>query len=411
MAWSPPLEKAPRLSPPPVERPPGDAPRIFAYCASNVGLGHYARLDRLLRSLSAPGDPWSVLLASDLRLGAARSEAFWPLLRLPGFRFLDDGSFKEEPEGLALRNKELANLRANLLLAGGWSFRPDLVLMDTNPHGKRDEMLPLLRRLRSGRRPTPCALLLRDIPCPPGEKFKLNGEPARILKNAALYDRILIAGDPRFFDPAEEYQWPAELRRKTRHIGFILPGRSRPTRPEAFAPFPVLDPEAPLLVASLGGGWDAEGLAPALVRAWGELRREKRPRLQLALFTGAAPSAALPPAPGLCLSPFSPAFGGLLAHADAALLLAGSTPFQVLDGDLPLLLHARPYKSAEQAERARRLAKWPGVQLLDEAEIQQPGKLARRLDQLLETPRTERRTGYHFEGLARGAEEIRELLS
>jgi predicted glycosyltransferase len=53
-----------------------------------------------------------------------------------------------------------------------------------------------------------------------------------------------------------------------------------------------------------------------------------------------------------------------LAQADLAVLQAGSTPFQLLGSDAPILLTARDFKSREQAERARRLAALPGVRLL-----------------------------------------------
>ena len=52
-----------------------------------------------------------------------------------------------------------------------------------------------------------------------------------------------------------------------------------------------------------------------------------------------------------------------------AILLAGSTIFQILDTAIPTLLYSREYKSAEQQPRAERLANFEGVRRLTREEM------------------------------------------
>ena len=395
-------------------RPPGP-PRLLAYCASNVGLGHYGRLLRVLAELRRRRPELSILLATDAPPTAQETALGISALRLPGFEFISGADFTERPRHLALACGELGRLRATLLESLAATFRPDLVLMDTNPHGKRDEMLPLLRTLR---RTTAArtALLLRDIPCPPGEQFKLNGPAAQIERHARLYNKILIAGDAAFFDAAAEYAWPPALRAKAETIGFVTQPVHPAPRAETFAQHPGLDPALPLVVAGFGGGWRAEADAPRLLDGLAAYRASGRPaQLALALGPAAAPElladlrARASTLSGVCIERWIPHFSQLLAHADLALLQAGSTVYQILETDIPILLMVRDYKSREQHARAERLARLPGVRMVQGAALEQE-PIESWLAWGIGSPRAPRQTGFSFEGAPRAAAALEPLL-
>lgn len=390
-------------------------PRILAYCASNIGMGHYCRLLRVLEEAKRLVPDVSILLATDARDSAMSARLGVALLQLPRFRFTDHEKFKEEPELLNIQARELKEIRSSLLLSLGSSYKPHVVLMDTNPHGKRDEVLPLLRHLRRAGS-SRSLIMMRDIPSPPGESFKLAGEESAIRKHASLYDRMLFAGDQGFFDIARAYGWPEDVREKMSYVGFVVPEVSRGgamTREAAFAAYPQLDPATPTVVVSFGGGWQADLYAEPIVEGLRLFREIHRKPAQMVLALGPAlghdsfralkgRAEALG---GIVVEHFSPHFSQVLAHCDLAVLQAGSVPFQILESDIPILLTHRPYKSREQEERAKRLARWPGVRLVQQEQIA-PAECAEWLHWGLAGARVRRSTGYSFDGIANAAREV-----
>lgn len=401
-----------RLCAPAFEMQPGK-PRILAYCASNIGMGHYGRLSRVLARVREKIPECSLLLATDLRPGAGPLPDGIELLRLPGFRFEDDDAFRERPEILRLSSKQLALLRSNVLLAAGVSFQPHLLLLDTNPHGKRDELLPLLRHLRAKAGRQRVFLMLRDIPCAPGEKFKLSGPPSQMAKHAAYYDRILVSGARNFYDIGESFGWSQELEEKTLYAGFVVPSNTLLSREEAFSFFPALDAGKRTVVCSFGGGWEVENLAPLIVTGFLAASKAAQPMTQLALFAGPAVEEAvlenlrvkIGDAGGVALFKFTPHFPALLAHCDLALLQAGSTAFQLLDTTIPMLLYSRDYKIEEQKLRAERLCCFPGIRQMTDQRLS-AAAWQEGIRWGLTCPRVQRQTGFAFDGLETIAREI-----
>lgn len=382
-----------------------DAPRVLAYCASNVGLGHYGRLVRVLGALKQARPELSILLATDAREQALSEAAGIARLQLPGFAFTGAPEFKERPERLNIGNKQLQALRSAMLRAAAESFEPQLLLMDTNPHGKRDEALGMLKVLRKHDRAR-VALMMRDIPCPPGESFKLNGATDKVLKHAAWYDRFLVAGDPGHFDLAEAYDWPKSLRKKLCYTGFVVPDVA-PAQPEAQR----------RIVASFGGGWLAEHEALRLLEAFERWAAHQQEPIGLTLVTGPAMSPEAFEAlarraavlEGVEVAMFLEDFPARLACADLAILQAGSTVFQILESDVPVVLIVRDYKSREQHARAECLARWPGVSVHEAGE-----ECTLNWDAILagaaSVTRTPRETGFGYDGVARASEACLALL-
>lgn len=392
------------------------APRVLAYCASNIGIGHYVRLVRVLREYIKRRPKTSVLLATDARELTLAADAGIATLRLPGYCFEGDGSFRQSPENLSITNDELHALRVRLLLAAAEEFRPDLVIMDSLPHGKRNEMFTVLGQARElGAR---TALIMRDIPSLPGERFKFSGAPDDIEREAELYDAILIAGDRGLFDAAKTYGWPPAVRDKLQYIGFVLPPTETISRAEAFASIGQgLDPDKPTIVASLGGGWSGEAIIERLLDGIVQVREKLGKPLQMVLLTG--PAVAEPQlqsareraraAGGIAIERFTTRFGPVLAHADIALLQAGSTVYQVLEGSKPLILLCRKYKSREQDERARRLAHYPGIRVVESSEFES-ADLAELIGWGLSQKHSARRTGFSYDGPAKAAAAIDKVL-
>lgn len=403
-----------------------------------------AAIVRVIDALRERRPDLDALLVTDARdLLLCTSGRKLAVLKLPGFEFDEGGEFDEIPVGLSIGKKQLQTLRANLILSLAESFAPDLVYMDTLPHGKRDEMLPALRHLKRTRPGAKKVICLRDIPCTPGETFKLNGGRAKIEKHAALYDAIAVAGDPGFHDLARAYDWPDSVVAKVRYTGFVTePTATSPLRAQWESSDIYRELQSgggPVIVAGFGGGWDAAALAKKIIEAFGILKAgvtgsSAVPRLYL--FPGPAISdadlrevqiqahevggarrgAGVSDASGAVhVERVNPFFPFLLERADLAILQAGFTPFQILDsktgdsGDIPMLLHVRDYKDKEQELRAELLQKYDGIERIELDRIE-AGELARQMKHLLDSPRPVRRTGLLTDGAVEVARLLDELL-
>ncbi len=374
--------------------------RVLMYAASNVGLGHLMRLVTIARRLRADVPPAMVLLITDAPPGIADDV---PTLRLPGYRFRP-GTFQDEPAHPGLSLAELHQLRVNALLTAAEAFQPDVFLMDTLPHGKRDELKPVLAHLPPA---TIRVLQLRDIPFVPDEPAAVTGLE-RLRTDAQLYDRVFIAGDPRFFAVEDACSLSEPLRRKLDYLGFVIPHADE-TALETGAP------AARTIVVSCGGGWEAGTLVRHCLDGFEQLIKGPEP-CRLLLFTG--PRIEVPTFVELerlavgrsdvVLERFTSNFPAILRHADLAVLQAGSTPFQILDTDIPMILCPRDFRTAEQQHRAARLTAFPGIEVVDRDGLAR-GDIGRLMRTLLARPRVRRHSGFSFDGATEAVRRIRSL--
>lgn len=423
------------------------------YCASNVGLGHLHRLTRIAGALRSELGKVDFLLVTDTQnLSADEIGPDLAIVRLPEFEFRE-GSFKNRAAGVSLDKNQLRDLRANLILAAAISFRPHAVLMDTNPHGKRNELEPLLNHLAGLRSPPARILQLRDIPFPPGESSRMTAEAGVVTRDFDLYDEVLVAGDPGFFDLAAEYGWPEKVAGRLKYIGFVLPESDAAAGTAGAAaaapntsvperkPAPVARWEgeggavdggeargpaarevrpgakARHIVAAMGGGWELETFGRKVVEAFIHLFPGGGRGTTFTLVTG--PGAGREEAerlagevkgrPDIRVVRYTREFDAMLRACDLAILQAGSTPYQILESDIPMLIYARGYSTQEQEWRAERLGKLEGIGLLgaDDMEVQ---KLAERMKAALGEPRRMRRTKFSFNGAEQAARIIAQAL-
>ena len=379
------------------------APRVLMYSASTVGLGHVMRLLRIASELRRRTPKPEILLVTDARdLEATQSCGELAVLRLPSYEFVDD--FTEVPHALEMSRKQLRHLRANLITSAVISFRPNVILMDAAPHGKRDELRPMLKHVSTWpERPT-TILQLRDIPFVPDEyEGRTRGDFRRVMEHEShLYDHIFVAGDAGFFDLAATYHWPEHVQRKLAYLGFVTP-RAMGARTD----------DERLIVASCGGGWEVDSFGKDLLRAFQRVEGDRN--LALQLFTGPAATPAtvedlqsMASADNVTIMRFSSLFSKALASCDLAILQAGSSIYQILESDIPVLLQTRAFSSQEQEIRAQLLSQHRGIERLPTAPS--IDVMTSAIKHMLDAPRVMRRTGYRYHGQERAADLIAHAL-
>jgi predicted glycosyltransferase len=183
---------------------------------------------------------------------------------LPSIQKDSDGRYRSRRLSLELR--EVISLRARIIQGALEAFRPDVLIVDTEPRGAFREMEPALSWLRMHSQ-THCVLGLRDVR---GEPAAVKREWHKASNDAAIrdfYDQVWVYGDPRVVDVAKEYGFSAEVAAKLRYTGYLdQRARLDSVRPGDDAPRLLATlPPGRLMLCTVGGGQDGACLARTFI--------------------------------------------------------------------------------------------------------------------------------------------------
>ena len=354
--------------------------RLLLYVQSLLGIGHLARAARLAAAFAAAG--WEVDLVSggmpmaELDLGAAH------LVQLPALRSKDE-SFAElvddmgKPPDAAWRGA-----RRERLLALFAERRPDVLMLEMFPFGRRQMRFELLPLLAAARAAEPRPLIVssaRDI-------VQARRKPGRAEEAAALveqsFDLVLVHGDPRLLRFEESFPLAALLGTRLCYTGYIAP-----------SPVPRGGPGDAgwdeVVVSAGGGAVGAALLATALAARprsrsahgrWRLLAGRNLPQAALAALAAQAPC-------GVVVERARADFPTLLANCRMSVSQAGyNTVMEIARAGARAVLV--PYVGrgeTEQTLRAERLAARGLVQLVPEAGLT-PERLAAAMDAAAASP-------------------------
>jgi predicted glycosyltransferase len=392
------------LSPDVTSRKPTDAPRrIFIYSHDTYGLGHLRRCTAIAESLLRAAPDRSVLLVT----GSPRAQSFslvpgLDVLKLPSVLKRADGGYGAR--SLRLDLESATRLRAEILRAAALEFRPDVVLVDHAPTGFQGELEPLFESLTADPAAAPRFLLgLREI-IDDAEAVRVQWTRENAWRRLdALYDRVLVYGDPRVLTTAAELGLGARLGERLVHTGYVA--RTPAPRPETSAP--------PLVLVTAGGGGDGQDLFRSYARYLESLAAP--PAFRSLVVTGPFLSAER----GAELRERFARVGGsvevtefvedcdaVLARASAVVAMAGyNTAVECLAAGTPVLFLPREAPRREQSLRAERLAAVaPSVRFARAADAT-PDLYARFLREALATPRGAP-CGLRLDGAAQAAAAI-----
>ena len=234
--------------------------RVMLYSHDTFGLGHLRRSRTIAQALAAQDAGLSALIMTGSPI-AGRFD--FPdrvdHVRLPGVVKLPDGSYRSHNLGMDI--DETTRLRAALLAAAESSFEPDMLIVDKEPWGFRNELAETLAAARA--RGARIVLGVRDVL---DEPEALAEEWAR--KNAveaveSFYDEIWIYGVPEICQPLAGLPLsPAALRR----IGYTgyLRREAPPPAPSDWEP----ETPGPYVLVTTGGGGDGADLVDWTLSAY-----------------------------------------------------------------------------------------------------------------------------------------------
>lgn len=351
------------------------APRVFFYVQHLLGIGHIARASRIANALADDGFDVTVVTGG-LPVPGFPGDGIKTVALPPVVASNAGFSGLAEANGIAA-GEDFLNRRRDLLLSAFYDARPDLVMIEAFPFGRRQmrfELLPLLDAIKNAD-PRPKLLSsVRDI-------LQENRKPGRDAETAALvqdhFDAVLVHGDPAFVRLEDTFPLTPDIASKIIYTGMVAPSPA----PE---PSDIYD-----IIASAGGG--AVGMD--LLVAAGQAASILPPDLRWLLISGpnlperdfAALAADTPP--NVTLVRFRKDFPSLLRGARVSISQAGyNTVGDLLKTDCrPILIPFVAGGETEQTVRAERLKALGLADILPEKELT-PGLVAAAVRTALDAP-------------------------
>jgi predicted glycosyltransferase len=321
------------------------APRVFFYVQHLLGIGHLARASRIAAALAADHFDVTVVTGGSPVPGfpgpGVRSVALPALLAgNKGFSGLADQFGNAVDEAFL-------NRRRDLLLQAFLAARPDIVIIEAFPFGRRQmrfELLPLLDAIEAA---SPRPILLTSVRDILQERTKAGRDEETVSLIKAHFNHVLVHGDPAFITLPDTFPLAGEIAGKIIYTGLVT----------GAVPAPPADRFD--IVVSAGGG--AVGFD--LVRAALETAKRAAFRGSWCLITGpnlpetdfAALSRQTPD--NVSLVRFRKDFPSLLKGAELSISQAGyNTVCDILQAQCrSILIPFTAGGETEQSVRATRL--------------------------------------------------------
>jgi predicted glycosyltransferase len=342
--------------------------RVLLYCRHTIGIGH------LVRSLSigeALAQRFDVLMA----LGGERVEG----LALPvGIRYFELPAVAGLTERLAL-GEELGNP----LLAAAKMWRPDVILTELYPFGRKSfdaELLPMLRWAKTQPDKPLVVSSVRDILVHRANAESFEQRVVDII--GSYFDLVLVHGDERFAPLELTFSRVRDLACPVRYTGYVTRAKSC-TAPAAVEP---------RVVVSNGGGRCAPGQQLLRASVAAALRYPDRLPYTFEVYTGPlAPDAVYSElcelangAPNIHVARFTPDLGARLRGATLAISMGGyNTVLDLLGAMIPALIYPEYGNGdTEQEVRAERLEKLGAATVLSGEDLQ-PERLMEAIERIV----------------------------
>lgn len=355
---------------------PAPPPRILFWVQHLLGIGHLKRTSTLARALANAGFDVTVVSGGfpvpGLRLGDAK------FVQLPPVRAIDVYFKDLRTEGDRPIDDTWRETRRAALMAAGDTIRPDIVLTELFPFGRRQlafELEPFLAEMRARGAYVACSV--RDILVEPAK-------PERLLemleRTERLFDRVLVHGDPNLVPFEETFPHKDRIGDRLAYTGYVVEEPTEAAGQDGLGE----------VIVSAGGGAVSEPLLRTALAAKPLSNARDLPwRLLCGAGIGGAAMQDLQHLadPATVVEAARPDFPGLLARARLSVSQAGyNTIMDVLAAGIPGVVV--PYAGgleSEQTLRARRLADRGVLHVVDEASLS-PETLAAAIDRALTAP-------------------------
>ncbi len=360
--------------------------KIIIYCQHVLGLGHFFRTLEIARAM----ETFDVILVT----GGGRVEVRLPdhvrEVKLPGLMMDKNftGLYSVDPqksvEDVKLeRQKQLLDLVKN--------ENPDFFLIELYPFGRRAfkfELIPVLNFIKDNHRVN-CKVVcsMRDILVERKNRLKYESGVIDALNN--WFDAVLVHSDPQLIKLGSTFSRLDKIKIPLVYTGFVTPVPDK-KKVKHIRENLRLQNKKRLIVASAGGGNVGAPLLRAVVNAYNELPSKEN--LMLNVFTGPYMEkeekqylqsfGGFGAGSGIRVKEFASDFVSLLGAADLSVSMAGyNTCMNIVAANVPSLVW--PFgQNIEQRERARKIARFVPMTILEDQDLMSP-KFSRLIEKSL----------------------------
>ncbi|NOT38864.1 MAG: glycosyl transferase [Alphaproteobacteria bacterium] len=337
--------------------------RVFIWVQHLLGFGHFARARVVAEALRDDG--FAVTLVSGGVTPADAVPNGISFVQLPPTRAKDE-LFDElvDAQGRDV-DKRWHEARRDHLLAAFRAARPDVLITETFPFGRRLLEFELMALLDEAKRPSPAPKIVssvRDVLQRPRKDVRAAGMVERA---RAIYDAVIVHGDPAVLRVGQSFPEMDGIAAKCIYTGYIcadMPKRTSIRRE---------------VLVSAGGGAAGQSLIAAAVEARLHCRPSDAP---WTFVTG--PLTAMPvPVEGVTMVRSLSDFRARLANAAVSISQAGyNTMIETVKARTPaIVVPFETDREQEQVIRARAFADLGLVRLL-RGKALEPRVLARLVD-------------------------------
>jgi predicted glycosyltransferase len=385
------------------------------YCQHVLGIGHLVRSAEIVKELARDSH---VLLVTggEIPDGFRLPEnidtlQLTPLKTSPDFSSLQLCDFSRGLE-------ETSEIRRKLLLQAFNELKPDVLVTELFPFGRkhfRFELLPLLERARSQQsRRTLVVSSVRDILVARKDQEEYEERVCSLVNR--FYDLVLVHGDEKFLKLDESFSRVTDLRCPVAYTGYVVQQNNNDS--DKTYGFPLVEQKRPAIVVSNGSGQYLTGqmLLESVLGA-AHLLQGQIPH-EFHIFAGPLMPEetynrlqTLAAASGnVRFSRYTPDLAAVLKSAELSVSMAGyNTVMDILSAGVRALVY--PVTSngdQEQSVRAEKLARMGVLDLIQSEELV-PEKLAQKFGAALRNEPT--RLALNRGGAANSALLLRKYLA
>jgi predicted glycosyltransferase len=352
---------------------------VLFYVQHLLGIGHVQRAFRLADAVAREGIAVTLVSGGELPPGSICMQSA-RIVQLAPIR-ASDASFKElvGPGGQPIDEK-LRATRRRVLLAAFEAARPDVVVIEAFPFGRRAfrfELEPLIEAARL-RRPRPRVVCsVRDIVVVPKDRMRRREIVDRVRTD---FDFVFVHGDPNFIPLEASFSTASEIADRLIYTGYISETAPIGGEHETAGVDEVL--------VSVGGGAVGATLLSTALEArrrgclagltWRLLTGPNLPQQAFGTLAGALPD-------GVILERYRPGFPQMLRRCRVSVSQAGyNTVLDILAARAPaVVVPFAAERETEQQLRAERLAGRAVLELVPETDLT-PGRLAGAIERAIE---------------------------
>jgi predicted glycosyltransferase len=366
--------------------------RVFIWVQHLLGLGHYSRACALAAALRDGG--FAVTLVSGGVTPAGSSPPGVTFVQLPPARAKDELFDELVDERGALVDQHWHDQRRNALIAAFAVMRPDVVITETFPFGRRLLNFELHALIAAASAPRPKPLILASVRDILQRPRKAERAAAMVAYARAHYDALLVHGDPSIVRLEESFAETASLADLIHYTGYI--GAPSPPSPTARNE----------ILVSAGGGAAGKKLLEIALQAREHSRHKNR---HWTFVTGPLTDGIASASENVTIVRSLPDFRARLASAAVSISQAGyNTIVEAVAAGTPTL--AVPFETdreKEQRMRAEKFAARGWIKTMNQSDLQ-PQALAVAIDALIESP--PKRASFNIGGGSGSVTALNQLL-